>query len=49
VIDKAKIVFVLFEICRRSDKDVHRHRESKEPLMKLLGSPPTVDAFGHDY
>jgi len=49
VIDKAKIVLVLFEIYRRSDEDVHRQRKSKEPLMQLLGSPPTVGAFGHDY
>jgi len=49
VIDKAKIVLVLFKICRRSDKDVNRHRESEQPLMEILSCPPTVDAFGHDY
>jgi len=49
VIDKAKIVLVLFKICRRSDKDVNRHRESEQPLMEILSCPPTVDAFGHYY
>jgi len=49
MIDKAKIVLMLCELRWRSDEDVHRQRKSKESLMQFLGSPPTVDAFGHDY
>jgi hypothetical protein len=49
MVDKANIVSVLFEICRGSNQDVNRPGESKELLVKLLGSPPTMDAFRHDH